>query len=149
MTSPFSTTTCEAMFLRAFLPVKPPAFFVLKKIIRFGFSIFYLKLPHSSKCPIIFLEQKPKFRKVYFYPRNCNCRGQCYNILNISARLWAYDSTRDMMRLQPNKFRRGDLSLVLRTSVTRLGDLLDFGQPFKDSGINYFTQIAYIVSQFL
>ena len=35
------------------------------------------------------------------------------------------------------------------TSVTRLGDLLDFGQPFKAGGHNYFTQISYILGQFL
>ena len=35
-------------------------------------------------------------------------------------------------------------------SVTRLGDFLHFGQPFKEAnGNNYFTQIAHIVSQFL
>ena len=33
-------------------------------------------------------------------------------------------------------------------SVTRLGDFLDFGQPFKAGGNTYFTQIAHIVSQF-
>ena len=32
-----------------------------------------------------------------------------------------------------------------RTSVTRLGDLLHFGQLFKTCGNNYFAQIAYIV----
>ena len=35
------------------------------------------------------------------------------------------------------------------TSVTIFGDLLDFGQPFKASGNNYFTQIVHIVRQFL
>ena len=34
-------------------------------------------------------------------------------------------------------------------SVTRLGDLLDFGQPFKASGNTYFAQISYILRQFL
>ena len=33
-------------------------------------------------------------------------------------------------------------------SVTRLGEFLHFGQPLKASGNNYFTQIAYIVSNF-
>ena len=33
--------------------------------------------------------------------------------------------------------------------VTRLGDFLHFGQPFKAGGNNYFTQIAHIVSQFI
>ena len=34
-------------------------------------------------------------------------------------------------------------------SVTRLGNLLHFGQPFKAGGNNCFTQIANIVRQFL
>ena len=32
------------------------------------------------------------------------------------------------------------------SSVTRLGDLLHFGQLFKACGKNYFTQIAHIFS---
>ena len=35
------------------------------------------------------------------------------------------------------------------TSVTRLGDLLHFGQLFKACGNNYFGQIAQICKQFL
>ena len=31
------------------------------------------------------------------------------------------------------------------TSVTRLGNLLDFGQPFKAFGNNYFAQISHIL----
>ena len=38
-----------------------------------------------------------------------------------------------------------DLSTV---SVTRLGDLLHFGQLFKASGNNYFAQIAHILGNF-
>ena len=34
-------------------------------------------------------------------------------------------------------------------SVTRLGDFLHFGQPFKAGGNNYFTHITHIVRQFL
>ena len=34
-------------------------------------------------------------------------------------------------------------------SVTRLGDLLDFGQLFKAFGNNYFAQIFDILKQFL
>ena len=34
-------------------------------------------------------------------------------------------------------------------SVTRLGDILHFGQPFKAGVNNYFTRIAHIVRQFL
>ena len=33
-------------------------------------------------------------------------------------------------------------------SVTRLGDLLHFGQLFKACGNNYFTQIAHILGNF-
>ena len=40
----------------------------------------------------------------------------------------------------------GDL---LQLGVTRLGDFLHFGQPFKASCNNYSTQIAHVVSQFL
>ena len=34
-------------------------------------------------------------------------------------------------------------------SVTRFGDFLHFGQPFKADGNNYFTKITHIVGQFL
>ena len=34
-------------------------------------------------------------------------------------------------------------------SVTRLGDFLHFGQPFKAFGNNKFAQISYILRQFL
>ena len=34
-------------------------------------------------------------------------------------------------------------------SVTRLGDLVDFGQIFKAFGDNYFTQNSHILRQFL
>ena len=34
-------------------------------------------------------------------------------------------------------------------SVTKLGDLLDFGQLFKAFGNNYFAQILHILRQFL
>ena len=34
-------------------------------------------------------------------------------------------------------------------SVTRLVDLLDFGQIFKAFGNNYFAQISYILKQVL
>ena len=40
-------------------------------------------------------------------------------------------------------------SLWIPTSVTRLGDLLDFGQLFKAFGNNYFAQILHIIRQFL
>ena len=36
-----------------------------------------------------------------------------------------------------------------KTSVTRLGDLLHFSQPFKAFGNNKFAQISYILKQFL
>ena len=40
-------------------------------------------------------------------------------------------------------------SLGFISSVTRLGDLLDFGQLFKAVGSNQFTQISHILWQFL
>ena len=52
--------------------------------------------------------------------------------------------------------RRHDLGHWLRaekwmsaSSVTRFGNFLHFGQPFKAGGNNYFTQITHIVRQFL
>ena len=33
--------------------------------------------------------------------------------------------------------------------MTRLGDLLQFGQLFKDCGNNYFAQIAHILGNFI
>ena len=34
------------------------------------------------------------------------------------------------------------------SSVTRLGDLIHFGQLFKACGINYFAQVAHILGNF-
>ena len=44
-----------------------------------------------------------------------------------------------------------DTGLLLKVtpSVTRLGDLLDFGQVFKALGNNEFAQISHILRQFL
>ena len=39
--------------------------------------------------------------------------------------------------------------LELLSSVTKMGDLMHFGQLFKACGNNYFAQIAYIIIQFL
>ena len=39
--------------------------------------------------------------------------------------------------------------MCIETSVTKLGDLLDFGQLFKAFGNNKFAQIFYILRQFL
>ena len=39
--------------------------------------------------------------------------------------------------------------LLVVASVTRLGDLLDFGQLFKAFGNNYFALISHIFRQFL
>ena len=41
------------------------------------------------------------------------------------------------------------VSHMRRSSVTRLGDLLDFGQLFKAFGNNQFAQISHIRRQFL
>ena len=38
---------------------------------------------------------------------------------------------------------------LVQSSVTRLGDILLFGQAFKAGSNNYFTQIAHIVMQIL
>ena len=40
-------------------------------------------------------------------------------------------------------------SATILGSVTRFGNFLHFGQPFKAGGNNYFTQITHIVRQFL
>ena len=48
-----------------------------------------------------------------------------------------------------HQFRRSIWVRFLAFSVTRLGDLLDFGQLFKAFGKNYFTQISHILKQFL
>ena len=41
------------------------------------------------------------------------------------------------------------LWVILKNSVTRLGDLLHFGKLFKACGNNYFGRIAHIFRQFL
>ena len=42
-----------------------------------------------------------------------------------------------------------NLTMYKEISVTRLDDLLDFGQLFKDFGNNYFAPISPILRQFL
>ena len=42
-----------------------------------------------------------------------------------------------------------DFTGSLPSSVTRLGDVLDFGQVFKAFGNNKFAQISHILRQFL
>ena len=44
---------------------------------------------------------------------------------------------------------RSDNNMLLLSSMTRLGDLLHFGQLFKAFGNNYFDQISHILRQFL
>ena len=41
------------------------------------------------------------------------------------------------------------MQLSTAVSVTRFGDFLHFGQPFKAFGNNYFNQITHIFRQFL
>ena len=44
---------------------------------------------------------------------------------------------------------RQETQLLIPSSVTRLGDLLDFGQLFKAFGKNWFVQISHILRQSL
>ena len=39
------------------------------------------------------------------------------------------------------------MTTLLLISVTRLGDLLDFGQLFKTFGNNYFAKISHILGK--
>ena len=48
-----------------------------------------------------------------------------------------------------DRVRKDEIEIDMPTSVTRLDDLLDFGQFFKASSNNYFAQISHIVRQFL
>ena len=43
----------------------------------------------------------------------------------------------------------GILVALIDTTVTILGNLLNFGQLFKALGNNYFAQISHILKQFL
>ena len=54
-----------------------------------------------------------------------------------------------MLSLYLIPFTKEIHGLVLLSSVTRLGDLLDFGQLFKPFGNNKFAQISHILRQFL
>ena len=47
------------------------------------------------------------------------------------------------------KFNHLSTNKLLLGSVTRLGDLLNFGQLFKLFGNNLFAQISHILKQFL
>ena len=51
-------------------------------------------------------------------------------------------------QVNPKSYRWAT-SFTSTTSVTRLGDLLDFGQVFKAFGNNKFAQISHILRQFL
>ena len=55
------------------------------------------------------------------------------------------ESDRFSVKIPPSIY----LYLSLSLSVTRFGDLLDFGQLFKVCGNKEFAQIFYIIRQFL
>ena len=59
-----------------------------------------------------------------------------------NAKNWKQNST-----ITTNQHNRGQRESQAVISVTRLGDLLDFGQLFKAFGNNWFAQIAHIFSQ--
>ena len=69
------------------------------------------------------------------------------------------DNQADRQRGAPNISRNGKTALIssnlrshkedIADSVTRFGDLLDFGQLFKAFGNNLFVQIIHILNQFL
>ena len=56
------------------------------------------------------------------------------------------DNKRTYIRIIPTMHHR---KLLFVSIVTRLGDLLDFGQLFKAFGNNSFAEISYILRQFL
>ena len=103
---------------------------------------------------ILFLAQ------LYFVSKNAGWRILRRNILNCS---WESTLRYSIPRCWPfrhffselwsfAKFDRKIFSLLkvafeVATSVTRLGDLLDFGQLLKAFGSNYFAQISHILGQ--
>ena len=71
---------------------------------------------------------------------------------------FTHDPPLPMIHLYPQSGSNENFQLILMhikakmyiiSSVTRLGNFLHFGQPFKAGGNNDFTQIAHIISQFL
>ena len=98
--------------------------------------------------------------QLYFVSKNAGWRILRRNILNCS---WESTLRYSIPRCWPfrhffselwsfAKFDRKIFSLIkvafeVATSVTRLGDLLDFGQLLKAFGSNYFAQISHILGQ--
>ena len=50
-------------------------------------------------------------------------------------------------KLNKQHIKLASLTTLLLISVTRLGDLLDFGQLFKTFGNNYFAKISHILGK--
>ena len=62
------------------------------------------------------------------------------------------DTPKQFLHLTPDKcvtVHYKTKKSITGNSVTRLGDLLDFGQVFKAFGNNKFAQISHILRQFL
>ena len=69
--------------------------------------------------------------------------------MEIRPRLCEHNWLKDRNSKLSLKFGSLDIIFVVVVSVTRLGDLLQFGQLFKASGDNYSDQIAHIVDNFV
>ena len=54
-----------------------------------------------------------------------------------------------LSRLEKAVQNKREAFVNIAISVTRLGDLLGFGQLFKAFGYNYFAQISHILRHFL
>ena len=105
-----------------------------------------------------------KYSKIFsFLKKKCFVVFFCFVLLLVSHQSfllslcqWPHSTTDK--RIQPKKSKEREREANrwtpsakqrVRSSVTRLGDLMPFGQLFKACGINYFTLTAHIFRQFL
>ena len=68
---------------------------------------------------------------------------------NFLSQFFAIPKTLFVRLILFSQRRQRQRPTCLASSVTRLGDLLDFGQLFKAFGNNKFVQISHILRQFL
>ena len=80
-----------------------------------------------------------------------NClKTNRYITISVRTKIYYFNASKTALKLKPVFVH--NYNLIYRpkydaASVTRLGDLLDFGQLFKAFGNNQFAQISHILRQ--
>ena len=92
-------------------------------------------------------KSRPKCKNCQVWSHWAQCLNVCGMYVSLKFSFFIYVATYHLGQYYNSKL----LTMLKRpvTSVTRLGDILDFGQLFKAFGNNLFAQISHILRQFL